>query len=190
VPFYPSGQAALILYGGAYEPAGPSIANLDFRMNNGATNVLGDGTLLMTTIDLPAGRTISTLYWLSGTTALVNGATPHYWLALFDSSRNLLRQSPDNTAKAVGASTVISDTLSSPFTTTYGGQHYVGIMVASGAGTQPTYTGFASLTAPMGLNSVGGGKFNGTSNTGLTTTAPNPANLINQTNPVPWVGVS
>lgn len=175
----------------AYKPAGPALQNLDIRGLNTATTAMADGTLQLTTIDLPASFVVSTIYWVSGTTALVNGGAPHYWVALFDASRNLLRQSTDSVAKAVAASTVISDSLSSSFTTTYGGQYYVGIMVTSNGGTQPTMSTFTSLVGITNLTSgMGGGKFNGTSSTGQGASAPNPAAAITQTAPIPWVGVS
>lgn len=175
----------------SYKLAGPVIQNIDIRQVTTGTTAIADGTLYLTTIDLPMGFTVSTIYWLSGTTALVNGGgSPHYWTGLFDKSRVNRGQSADNTSKTIGQSSLISDAMSAPFTTTYAGQHYIGIMVASAGGTQPTMTTLASLSAIMGLTSVDGGKFNGTSTTGNTGTAPSTAAAITQTGPIPWVGVA
>jgi hypothetical protein len=174
-----------------YKPAGPAVTNMDFRFLLSNTGALTAGTLLVTTIDLPLGFPVSTIYWFSGTTALVLGTSPHYWVALFDSAtRALLRQSTDNTAKAIAASTLISDALSSTYTTTYAGQHLIGIMVAQTGGTIPTYCAYSGLSAVTGINSVGGQKFNGTSSTGQGATAPNPAGAITQVGNIPWVGVA
>lgn len=175
-----------------YKPSGPAIQNIDFRLLNTNTGALASGTLFLTTIDLPLGFTVSTIYWFSGTTALTNGGgSPHYWVALFDSAtRALLGQSTDNTAKAISASSVISDTLTTAYTTTAAGQYLVGVMVNSGGGTQPTFAYYAGISAAMGINSVGGQKFNGTSTTALGATAPNPAGAITQVGNLPWFGVA
>ena len=57
------------------------------------------------------------------------------------------------------------------FTTTYEGLHYIGVMVNSGGGTQPTMTNFASISALTNLSVVRAA----TADTALTDTAPNPA---------------
>lgn len=174
-----------------FKPSGPVVQNFDYRMLTTNGGLLVDGGLFLTSIELPLGFTISTVYWWAGTTTLVNGGAPHYWVAIFDSStRALLRQSTDNTAKAIVASTLISDSLSSSFTTTYGGQHLVGIMVASNAGTQPTFGGFSGLSANLNTTGVGGQKYNGNSTTALTTTAPNPAGAITGSGSLLWCGVA
>jgi Pectate lyase superfamily protein len=175
---------------GVYKPSGVVLENFDYRQVNGAAGAMADGTLLLVAIDLPLGLIVTNIEWLSGTTALINGGAPHYWVALFDKNRALLAQSTDNVTKAIGTSALITDALSVPFTTTYAGLHYIGVMVASGGGTQPTMTNFGSLTAIMGLNNVDAGKTNGTSTTGLTTTAPATAAAITQTNTILWAGVS
>jgi hypothetical protein len=174
-----------------YKPSGPVLTNIDFRLIYSNTGALTAGTLLVTTIDLPLGFPVSNVYWFSGTTALVLGTSPHYWVALFDSTtRALLAQSTDNTSKTIAASSLITDTLSATYTTTYAGQYLVGIMVAQTGGTTPTFANFGSVAAVAGTNSVGGQKFNGTSTTGLGATAPNPAGTITGLGNIPWVGVS
>jgi hypothetical protein len=177
-----------------YKPSGPAIQNFDFRFITALTMVLASGTLYLVAIDLPDGFTVTNTHWFSGSTALVNaGGNNHYWTALYDSSRNLKAQSTDNTAKAIGATALITDALSAPFTIPLGqgGQYYIGIMVNSGTGgTQPTGSLFAGASAVMGTNLVGGGKVTGSADSGLTTTAPNPAAAITQLSTLPYVGVS
>jgi len=174
-----------------FRPAGPVFQNYDVHQLNQGGGVLTSGTLQVATVDLPFGFLVTNLYWFSGTTALVLGTTPNYWLALFDSAtRALLGQSTSDTAPAIGASTVMTKALATPYTTTYAGQFLVGIMMAQTGGTMPTFSGFASLSAVQGTVSVGGQKFAGTSSTALGATAPNPAGAITGAANVPWVGVS
>jgi len=174
-----------------FKPVGPVFQNYDFHQLNQGGGVLTAGTLQVATIDLPFGFLVTNLYWMVGTTALVLGTTPHYWLALFDSAtRALLGQSTDDTAAVLAASAVVTKPLSAAYTTTYAGQFLVGMMVNQTGGTMPTFTGFASLSAVQGATSVGGQKFAGSSSTALGATAPNPAGAITQLGNVPWVGVS
>jgi hypothetical protein len=175
-----------------YKPAGPAIQNIDFRFMNSNGGALTAGQLFLTTIDLPLGFPVSTIYWFPGTTALVLGTSPHYWVALFDSAtRALLRQSTDDTAAVISASTLKSTALSSTYTTTTAGQFLGGIMVAQTGGTMPTFANFSSVSAVTGVVSVGGQKFNGNSaSTSLGATAPNPAGAITSTANIPWIGVA
>ncbi|HNU15382.1 MAG TPA: hypothetical protein PKI55_13085, partial [Chitinophagaceae bacterium] len=62
--------------------------------------------------------------------------------------------------------------LTSTFTTTYTGLYYLGIMVT--ATTVPTMKGYTARTG--GQLNAAAPSMGGTSNTGLTTALPNPAN--------------
>src|SRR6266545_112021 len=155
-----------------YKPSGVVWQNFDYY--RGITAVTGganQGTLYITAMDLPKGFKVTNIYWRSGSTALTRGTSSHYWLAIFDVSRNLLGQSTDDTASAVGANALQTKALAAPYITTYSGLFYVGLMVYAD-------TGF------------GGVQFNGSSSTGLTNTAPNPAAAITSVAGVPWMGVS
>lgn len=167
----------------ALKPTAAISQAFDRTMIDNNTAALASGTLYMTAVYIPSATVVTNLSWLSGTTALVLGATPHYWVALFDSSLNLLRQSTDNTAATIAASSLITTALSSTFTTTYSGLHYIGIMVNSGGGTQPTFAGKGAIVQ-SGINLAP--KLSGTSTTGLTTTAPNPAASITVISQRPW----
>ena len=126
----------------------------------------------MASIWLPSGLVITSLSVKNGGTAEAGGT--HAWAALFDSSRALLRQSNDETgAAAIAASVVHSFILTSTFTTTYSGIHYVGVCVV--ATTMPTLLGHPSTAA--GVNDIAP-VVGGNSTTGLTDTAPNPAAAI------------
>jgi hypothetical protein len=88
-------------------------------------------------IYLPKGVTITTITFVSGATAAV---TPtNQWFALCDSSRTVLRVTANDTTTAWGSSTVKSLNLTSTFTTTYSGLHYLACCVT--AGTVPTFRG-------------------------------------------------
>lgn len=130
------------------------------------TALLSSGRLSLVAIYLPAGVTISSISFWSATTA---GATlTNQLFGLFDSSYNLLRSSTNDTTTAWAANSKKTLSLTSTFTTTYAGIHYLGIMVA--ATTVPTIKG---NTAKVGgqLNAAAP-TMGGTSTTGLTTALP------------------
>jgi len=130
------------------------------------TALLSTGRLSLQAIWLPAGVTISSISFWSATTA---AATPTNQLfGLFDSSYNLLRSSTNDTTTAWAANSKKTLSLTSTFTTTYSGLHYLGIMVT--ATTVPTLKG---NTAKVGgqLNAAAP-SMGGTSTTGLTTALP------------------
>src|SRR3990167_2257401 len=131
-----------------YLPSG-AIAETGPRQLVASNATPSTGLLRLHAIDLPTGTVITSISHMTAATALLLGTSPHFWVALFDSSRALLRQSTDNTALAWAANTVLTTNLSSTFTTTYSGLHYIGIMIVSGGGgTQPSlqsYLGNSSL---------------------------------------------
>lgn len=154
----------------------------------GAANA--SGTLRMFAINLPAGALITNLHILSGTTAYAAGTDIHFWVALYNSSRVLLRQSTDNTSGpgsgTFGASTLLSTALSSTYTTTYSGLHYIGNMISQTGGTIWTYQALSGSTGALGLAPI----ICGTSTTGLTDTAPSTAAAITVTAVWGYCGVS
>lgn len=149
---------------------------------NGTTSPVS-GTMRMSPIWLPAGALITSISMFSGATALVSGS--NQWFALFNSSRALLRQTVDDGATAWGAGAKKTLALTSTFTTTYTGLHYIGVNIV--AATTPTLLsfsggGFASCSEPPILG--------GPSSSGLTTTAPDPADVIGGSSFIPYAFVS
>ncbi len=134
------------------------------------TAVLSSGRLSLQAIYLPAGVTITSISFWSATTAA--GTPTNQLFGLYDINLNLLRSSNNDTTTAWAANSRKTLSLTSTFTTTYSGIHYLGIMVA--ATTVPTLKG---NTAKVGgqLN-AGAPSMGGTSNTGLTTVLPATAN--------------
>ena len=134
------------------------------------TSLLSSGRLSLAAIWLPAGTTISSISFWSATTAA--GTPTNQLFGLYDSSLNLLRSSSNDTTTAWAANSRKTLSLTSSFTTTYSGIHYLGIMVT--ATTVPTIKGNTAKTG--GQLNAGAPSMGGTSNTGLTTSLPATAN--------------
>lgn len=135
---------------------------------------LTSGRLLLVGIPLREGDSISSLTFISGTTALATGT--NHWFALYDQSLALLRQTADQGAAAWAANTIKTLNLSSAHVATYTGLHYAGIMVA--ATTVPTLLGMNGNATLNGLRTP---VLVGASTTGLTTTAPATAAALSTT---------
>lgn len=141
------------------------------------------GTLVMQAIWLPAGLVISNLITMSGTTA--SATQTNRWLALYDQNRSLLRQGPNATTTIITANTLWQDAIT-PFTTTYSGLHYIGILTAATTPNSLIGVTAAANAAIRGVTPI----LTGNSSSGLTTTAPNPAAVITATSNSYWVAVS
>lgn len=134
------------------------------------TAALASGRLSLAAIYLPAGVALSNISFFSATTAA--NAPTNQIFGLFDISRNLLRATNNDTTTAWAANSLKTLALTSGFTTTYSGLHYIGIMVT--ATTVPTLKG--NLAKVGGQLSAAAPSMGGTSNTGLTTALPATAN--------------
>lgn len=159
-----SGLNQYVLTGALYETIDRNICT---ETN---TSLLSSGRLSLQAIWLPAGITINSISFWSATTA--GASLTNQLFGLYDSSRNLLATSVNDTSTAWAANSKKTLALSSAFTTTYAGIHYLAIMVT--ATTVPTMKGNTARTD--GSLAAGAPSMGGTSNTGLTTTLPNPAN--------------
>ena len=134
------------------------------------TAVLSSGRLSLQAIWLPVNTTINSISFWSATTALATGTNQLF--GLYDINLNLLRSSVNDTSTAWAANSKKTLSLTSAFTTTYSGLHYLGIMVA--ATTVPTLKGNTAKTG--GQLGAAAPSMGGTSNTGLTTALPATAN--------------
>lgn len=142
------------------------------RRDIAASITMTSGTLYMMGIGLPKGVTLNNIYVAFGTAE--SGGT-HAWAALFNSSRVMLARSADNTgATFITANTVktfpiaqLAGGAGTSFTTTYDGEHYIGVMVTAST-TMPTLRG---VTALVGFVDAGMGAVAlcGPSSTGQTT---------------------
>lgn len=94
------------------------------------------GTVHLHGIYLPEGVTITNIAFVSGAGA----TTPtNQWFALCDQNRTVLRVTTNDTTTAWGNSTKKRLALTSTFTTTYSGLHYLACAVT--ASTMPTFRG-------------------------------------------------
>lgn len=130
------------------------------------TALLSSGRLSLQAIYLPAGTVVSSISFWSATTAA--GTPTNQLFGLYDSSLNLLRSSTNDTTTAWAANSKKTLSLTSTFTTTYSGIHYLGLMVT--ATTVPTIKGNTARTG--GQMQAAAPSMGGTSTTGLTTALP------------------
>lgn len=176
---------------GAYEralmPTGAKAETIS-RFVGSVTNlgaVATSGTLFLVACPLRAGVTVSSITFVSRTTALVAGT--NQWFGLFSDALVPLRLTADDTSTAWAASTAKTLTLTSPFVTTYSGLYYLGVCVV--AGTVPSLIGAQATTSLLAGIAP---KPNGTSTTGLTDPAscPNPVAALTQTVSTPYAYIS
>lgn len=164
------------------KPTAAAYENFPRIQNNGLLTMTS-GTMRMTPIWLLAGTTITAISFISGSTALVTGT--HQWFALYDSSRNLLRQTTNDTSTAWAANATKTLNLTSTYPIASTGMYYIGINVT--ATTPPTIVaasigGAGASSEPPILG--------GPSTAGLTGTAPNPAAAISASAVLPYCFVS
>ena len=145
----------------------------DRKMGATATTACVSGTLTMVAILLPAGMTVTGITFVSGTTAEAGGT--HLWYALYRGDNlALMAQSADDTgAASLAANTALRKALTTPQVLPYTGLYYLAFLCT--ATTMPTHmvqTSTAFANGGTGMTPV----LAGTSNTGLTATAPAVAN--------------
>ena len=145
---------------------------------------LASGTLFMQAIWLTAGQVLNWISFHSATTAA--GTPTNQLFGIFDSSRNLVATSANDTTTAWAANTLKTLKLTATYTVPTTGLYYLGILVT--ATTVPTLKGPTALTASQlhGAAPI----LNGSSSTGLTTALPNPAAAITVTTTQVWGAVS
>lgn len=148
----------------------PSSATFETDLRNDVDAdlaVLATGSLQLQAIYLPANTLISSITCVSGGTAA--GTPLNQWFALYDSSLNKLAVTADDTSTAWAANAAKTLSFATPFTTTYSGLYYIGVMVK--ATTVPTLAGANTRSAINALTPKG----QGVSTTGLTNPASAPA---------------
>lgn len=138
------------------------------RLRCGTTSTPTSGSLYLVPVWLPKGAVISNIGFVSGGTAA--SAPTNWWFTLHDRSRVALARTADQTTTAWAANTAklvaIAQTTAgaaSSYTTTYGGLHYLGLMIK--ATTVPNIVSEGSVADVLASVSPG---FGGT-DTGQTT---------------------
>jgi len=175
-------------YGLAQAPTGALSETFSRFLCNGNVAPLLSQRLHLTSIELPKGLVITSISYISGTTA-ISGATNQFF-GLFDdsagssggSARALLRGTVDDGSTAWGASSVKTLALTSTYTTVRSGQFYLGILI--NATTVPNLSGVAGLATAMGVAPVS----NGSANAGITA-LPATASAPSAAGNVPWAWV-
>lgn len=146
-------------------------------LDRGVTTINGtaptSGTVELGLLWIPAGAVITSITFISATTALSAGT--HQYFGLYDTSRNRLAVTADATSAAWAANTAKTLSLTADYKVTSSGLYYVGILVT--ATTMPTLAGTTlfnsaiSNVAPI---------LCGTSSSGQTS-LPDPAGAITAT---------
>lgn len=149
-----------------------------------ALSALTSGTLRLVAIPLLAGTVVTSV----ALTSVAAASSPtNQWFGLLDSSRTAIRFTGDDLTAAWAGNTTKTLALSSPYTVTASGLHYIAIMVA--AGTPPTLAGSSSGNGavPTRAPILGGS----TSDTGLTgpPALPFTAGTITGSGLLPYVSV-
>lgn len=138
------------------------------RLRSGTTSTPTSGSLYLVPIWLPQGLVVSNISFVSGGTAMV---TPtNWWFTLHNRSRVALARTADQLTAAWAANTVKTLAIAqatagaaSSYTTTYGGLHYLGVMIK--ATTVPSLVSEGSVADVLASVAPG---FGGT-DTGQTT---------------------
>ena len=144
-------------------------------------SVLTSGTLRLIHLSLVAGQVVTSL----APTSIGAAVNPtNQWFGLFDSSRVALRFTVNDLTTAWGANTRKILALTTPFTATYTGLYYAGILVT--ADTTPSLSSAASQSQVTGQTPILGGN---TSDNALTTvpSLPFTAGAITSSGTMPHV---
>lgn len=148
----------------------------------------GAGQLQMVRIHVPVASSITNVI-IAVVTLGATLTSGQNFMALFDSSRNLIGVTADRTTRwNTGGTTGMDEAalVGGPFAVA-AGDYYVGFW--SVGTTQPAIAR-AGNTGAINNKLSGNNSRHGTSSTGLTTTAPNPAAAITASNTAFWAAVS
>jgi hypothetical protein len=144
--------------GGA--PTG-AIAETVPRWSLSSTASPASGNLYLTGVWLQVGQKVTSITFMSGTTAAISPT--HWWFALVDKNFKLQGHTADQTTTAWAATTAKTVALVTPYTATYTGMYYLGFMM-----TASTLVNVSA--APAALNQAAlAPPFAGPSSSGLTT---------------------
>jgi len=166
------------------QPTGWLATTVD-RSSGTITNVatLTTQKLFLVSIELLAGMLVTNIIFHIGATQAA--APTNWWFALYDKNRALLGQTANQGTTGSGLNVPVSKALSSAYSVTVSDLYYLGIMFHGS--TMPTLL----CSSPNALVSSMAPILQGnTADTGLTTTAPNPAGAITSGNTRAYAGVS
>lgn len=131
----PQGEGGLA-FNRANMALGATIDRAQTAVGGGGQTQLTSGTLNCDGIYLPAGITISKITFHMGGTTFTTAT--NQWFVLFDSGRNKLQVTSDDTSTAWNGNSEKALTLASPYVTTYTGVYYLGIVWVGTGTPQPS----------------------------------------------------
>lgn len=155
--------------------AGSFASTFDRGIGADVARTLTGGRIECSRIFLPKGQLVTAIQFWAITTSAV--APTHQWFGLFDLNRNQLGVTTDDTSAGWTATAGKKLNLAAPYTTTYSGLYYVGVLVTATT-TLPgiqSYSASLDTTAQRAIAPVP--CFAGDSS--LTTPATCPAQLTN-----------
>jgi hypothetical protein len=149
-------------------PTPGAIAETCHRYNIAGSSTPATGTLYVMAAYLEAGQSVGHIGFGSGSTATT--AAAHWWLALLDNTFTLRAHTADQLTANVAASTWYSIATVATYTATYTGCYYLGVMVATSSGNQPSILSpsFSPVTQLVTGANIPTPVLAGTSSTGLT----------------------
>jgi hypothetical protein len=149
------------------------------------------GVMLSTAIGLTKGTIVTSLAWMSSTTAESNPV--HAWAALYDTSATpaLIGQSTDDTSHTWTADTLKMFTLATPYIVATTGVYYASLMLAATVPTLKTTVVHTSTTLDNAGANYQTGAFDRcvTSGSSLTTTAPSTIATTTVRGVIPYIAV-
>lgn len=153
----------------------PFAQTFDRRLATGTVFALTSATMYLTGIWLPAGKVVTGITFVSGSTAESGGS--NLWYALYKSDLTFMAQATSNTgAAAFAANTAFRMALTAAQTCPYSGLYYLGICVV---GTSMTLLNSVAASANANGGITGMTPIvAATSSTALTGTAPSPAGAL------------
>lgn len=145
-----------------------SIAESCHRYTVSGSMTPTSGSLYLFSTALTIGQSVGHLCIGNGSTATT--ATSHWWLALLDKTYTLQAHTADQLTTNVAASTWYSLAVANSYTATYTGQYYLGLMVATSAGAQPSFLSptFSAAAQFITGTNIPTPLLGGVSSTGLT----------------------
>lgn len=133
-------------------PAGATAQTFPRGNTSNICAALTSGTLYVRLMPVLAGAVISNITFITSTTAKTGGT--HGWYVVLDNTLKVVAVTADQTDPATvwgTTNTYYTLPVTVPYTATYTGFYYAGVMVAQSAGTMPTFAG-----APGVLSGVAG----------------------------------
>jgi hypothetical protein len=113
-----------------------AVCETSHRYTIAGTTSPASGTLVIMSASIAAGQSIGHIGWCTGSQAAVNPV--HWWSVLLDNTFTQQAHTADLLTAPIPASTWQLLPVVTPYVAPYTGVYYLGLMVATSAGTQPS----------------------------------------------------